>query len=430
MFLKHRLYQQVAIWAHWFSAPFRWSIGRLLRYPIVPYVFFPFIDYRINVNGGENDPERDRRFFTIEPGNFSEDTPLIQHMFVFMGNAQRIDDRLIADYKALSQKRGLRITLVENPGCLMDIHYPIPTCFSDIVDNAEAVVNEVKEKYSLKNNNILLYGHSLGGAVATLLATRLFLNKDDCPYLLADRTFSSLSKVVASVPLSFLRRFFQLLNGAIFGALGLIFPLISSWLFRISTKILDAIFESAVILGGLLLKPILWLCGWEAEVGLHYALLPEEKKHYLFVRAKKDDLRQNHLDDGVISLAASLDHSPFLKIPYLFDKYFLKMRVFLGIKNRSDYEDFKFHRKKQKISSKDIIYGEFPFASSEIFPAVIGSLFMGGVMHGGNFFSKECFSLGLFYNRFFDRDDNCSEPDSYKVLACAQDCTLFSKPKC
>nr|CCC93136.1 unnamed protein product [Trypanosoma congolense IL3000] len=68
---------------------------------------------------------------------------------------------------------------------------------NDLVDDAEAVVMEAMRRYALRPEKLLLWGHSIGGGVAALLAHR---RPEKAFPILLDRTFSRLSD--AAIPFS------------------------------------------------------------------------------------------------------------------------------------------------------------------------------------------------------------------------------------
>lgn len=72
-----------------------------------------------------------------------------------------------------------------------------PTGDQDLIDDGDAVVEYLK-KQNVAPENILLYGRSLGGAVATHVAEKRVSNNEKVS-LCTDRSFSSLYKVVASL---------------------------------------------------------------------------------------------------------------------------------------------------------------------------------------------------------------------------------------
>lgn len=115
--------------------------------------------------------------------------------------------------------------------------------------------------------NIILKGHSLGAAVASLVAQH-FHQQGQPIYLFNSRSFSSLTKVVVG--------HLQLSSGG-----------------------------RKILLAMPLIKFILSLSAWEINAGDAFKNIPEEYRDYIVVRAPKS-LRGKCIDDGVIPHYASI----------------------------------------------------------------------------------------------------------------------------
>ncbi|MBP9721577.1 MAG: alpha/beta fold hydrolase [Gammaproteobacteria bacterium] len=194
----------------------------------------------------------------------------------------------------------------------------IPRCQQDWIDDVKAVVDYYVQS-GINLNNILLHGHSMGGAIATLAAAQLYKQEliknkkskkskksKNCIRVLNDRSFSTLPRV--TVKLIFGGFGSGLFVGCVFAGLALLIlaPFIGVTAIAISYFIL---FYSLV--GGFVCPELMKkLCTGIANVILGvtfgcmnatqaYNSLPEEAKH--FFKVKDDKII------GASALAKSLD---------------------------------------------------------------------------------------------------------------------------
>ena len=70
-----------------------------------------------------------------------------------------------------------------------------PTCSDDIVQDGLVVLKWIQRERHVKHTDILIHGHSIGGAVGVLALSRL---EEHSP-IVADRTFSSLLDIVVTI---------------------------------------------------------------------------------------------------------------------------------------------------------------------------------------------------------------------------------------
>lgn len=305
--------------------------------------------------------------YTIEPKTVQNQKDAIQHMVIFMGNASIVTSHYILEIAKFAASNQIRITVIQNPGLLECDKGREPQIFSDLVDNGEKVVQAVKNQFGLDSKHILLYGHSLGGGVASQVATRFYRSEQDCPHLLVDRSFASISRVGAI-------RFVRLFLKPLF--YGLLLPILVNFpkhlLNQSGIHAFDASFSTghrfivglhnvltflATLILSAVLKTLLLLCGWECHTGLHYSLLPKSKKHYLFVREEGVDVggMNSIYEDYTIPLFASLDYSLFLKPAYWFQKMFYKLQVKMGYRTTEEYHTaIKGPRRSQKLRYEKI----------------------------------------------------------------------------
>ena len=173
---------------------------------------------------------------------------------------------------------------------------------NDWIDDTISVINYYRRQ-GVPSKNIVLSGHSLGGAVLTMAAAKLYEQEknSESVNVLNNRSFSSLSDVVVK---SFLSTF-----GSALILFGIFSPLL--WLATTITLL-----NSFAIVGGLLaastllyketpkilLKPIiegiLWLTFGTMNASKAYQKLPEGSKDYVYAK-----------DDQLILKASSLHQS-------------------------------------------------------------------------------------------------------------------------
>lgn len=241
--------------------------------------------------------------YTISPNtvNIDKESKKQKHIIIFLGNAQIVQRGLFAKWIQLAEDNQVRVTIVEHPGAIERDSKRKPVVFNDLINNGAEVFAAIQKQYKLEAADIGLYGQSLGGAIATQVATRFYKTKEDCPHLLVDRSFSSIASVIVGWILRNKPRSF--LDGVLFTLVQI--PL--------------AIIAYAIV------KPLLLLSGWEAHTGVYYANLPKARKHYLFIRTNKADRKDGDVrGDDIITRLASLDSSVFQVVPRLIQKYWTK----------------------------------------------------------------------------------------------------------
>ena len=125
----------------------------------------------------------------------------------------------------------------------------------------------------VKPENILLKGHSLGGAIATLTAANLHQEKHPIR-LFVDRSFSSLSNVMSDK--------FTTIRG-----------------------------------GKLLFKPVinylLSLAGWNIDSAAAWHTIPDEYKTYVTIQGRAGHQHEEKRYDGVITDSGSFHNDPKIK---------------------------------------------------------------------------------------------------------------------
>jgi hypothetical protein len=269
--------------------------------------------------------------YTLSPDNVSHDAQL-KHVMVFLGNAQLVDQAFLNAWAKYAIDNQVRVTVIEHPGAIQQDIKRKPRVFNDLINNGVEAFSAIKKQFNLKSDEIGLYGASLGGAIATQVASRCYKTKEDCPYLLVDRSFASITSVVIGWILPSKPRSF----------LGLaLFTLV---------QIPLAIVVYSVV------KPLLLLTGWEAHTGVYYANLPNSRKDYLFVRTHKNDRKNgDHRGDGIITRLASLDSSLFLIIPRTIRKYWTKW-----FSTKEHYTALKNERASHKIIITPAVSGRCP----------------------------------------------------------------------
>lgn len=273
-------------------------------------------------------PDYQGMTYTLTPENIlsAPADQKIQHVVVFAQRNQRINTDVLDLWAAAAYRDKVRITVIEHPGIIARDKKPAPKQFSDLVDNGEEVVRALQKKYNLDMNKIGLYGHSLGGAIAIETASRVY-EGGKCPHVLADRTFSSISRTVIGF----------ILSSKPEKMLG--------WMTFLLIKVPLAMLTYAVV------KPVLLLGGWESNAGLHYANLPADRKNHLFVSPSEKQKKQLKakkflkMRDETVSQFASLDSGILLKISYWSQKYYTKW-----FKSKEIYEMFQKNRKLHKLT--------------------------------------------------------------------------------
>lgn len=184
----------------------------------------------------------------------------------------------------------------------------------DLVNDGIAQVQHLLDK-GVKAKNITLNGHSLGGAVATLVAAH-FHAKEEKVYLFNDRSFSNLTNT----------------------AVGWVRTLGSSGHKETTLgKILGWFAEPIV-------KLALSVSKWEMEVAEAYVTIPKEYREHTLIRSSKED-RKNHpeiVDDSTIPHSASLHNAPQLKTERRQEKEKLKNYP-------EKLEAFKEHNRARKM---------------------------------------------------------------------------------
>lgn len=135
-------------------------------------------------------------------------------------------------------------------------------------DIIKALINK-----GVKPENIMLHGHSLGGAIATLTAANLHQD-NHLVRLFVDRSFSSLSNVMSD--------------------------------------------KFTTIWGGkLLFKPVinylLSLAGWNIDSAAAWHTIPEEYKAYVTIQGRAGHQREEKRYDGVITDSGALHNDPKIK---------------------------------------------------------------------------------------------------------------------
>jgi pimeloyl-ACP methyl ester carboxylesterase len=335
--------------AHITLYPIRATLGRLVRMVVAPYLVAdakllasakkayeectpttnnPIVllsndeKYKGKVSITTELNDYDGICYTLEPSsakNIHSTSDKLSHMVVFEGNGMLVDTNMLKEWAYFAEDNNIRITVVQHPGVLEKDKDKKPMQFDDLIDNGAQVFKAIQKQYGLQASDIGLYGHSMGGAIAVQVATRFNEPaKKQCPYVFVDRSFVS----VARVPVA--------------------------WILRDKPKTV----RDAVVFWGLkvplalvvfcIVKPLLLLTGWEAHTGLHYALLPKNRKHHVFVRQpKKED---QTLGDEVIPRLASLDSALSVKIPYWVQKYHTKW-----FETKEQYELFKQERARFKV---------------------------------------------------------------------------------
>ncbi len=143
-----------------------------------------------------------------------------------------------------------------------------PTNFQALVTDGIAQVTRLLEQ-GINPENITLDGHSLGGAVAIMVASH-FHKLDKKVYLFNDRSFSD----IASVAYAVLQHF----------------PLVSGIPAGLQIDDKNAI------------KELLMIEGWEADVAQAYLSIPVQYRRHMYVGSSET----NSCGDGVIARSASL----------------------------------------------------------------------------------------------------------------------------
>ncbi len=261
--------------------------------------------------------------YTLSPSTVAKKAQL-KHVMVFLGNAQLVIPDLLAKWADYAHTNQVRVTVVEHPGAMRSDIKRTPRVFNDLINNGAEVFSAIQKKYGLQSSEIGLYGMSLGGAIATQVASRFYKTKENCPHLLVDRSFSSITSVIV----------------------GWILPNKPRTLAQLALFALVQI--PLAMIAYAIVKPLLLLTGWEAHTGVYYAHLPKARKHYLFVRTNKADRKAgDHRGDGIITRLASLDSSVFQVVPRLMRKYWTK---WFGTKK--EYAILKSERASHKIIMK------------------------------------------------------------------------------
>lgn len=180
--------------------------------------------------------------------------------------------------------------------------------FASLVEDGYSQVALLLAK-GVRPENICLLGHSLGGAVATKLASKL--HKQNHPvYLFNDRSFSSLTNVIVGWircwGLMVTPEFKQTFIGTVLR------PFL--WFFGKQSYTEESLFGK--MLGHILkppIKSILVVTGWEVNAAKAYQKIDEKHKSYVTVRTRKHTKQENEdcdnsniKDDVVITDYASL----------------------------------------------------------------------------------------------------------------------------
>jgi pimeloyl-ACP methyl ester carboxylesterase len=162
------------------------------------------------------------------------------------------------------------------------------------------------------SSNLILKGHSLGGAIATLTAEKCH-EANILAYLWNGRSFLSVVDVVAGHIRTLHKSGHYENNATIF-------------LSKASRPFIST---------------LLYVSGWNIDVEQAYKAIPESYKNYYLVRSNKNQ-RLSKKDDLVIPYCASLEASPDIKL-------LVKQLINVGDKDNS--EDIAFYRARRKCFS-------------------------------------------------------------------------------
>jgi len=102
---------------------------------------------------------------------------------------------------ALPRHYGLVAALLDNDCRVVFYNPPQAACLNDLVQPMKDVVKLLKCKFTLDSKCITLYGHSMGGVIATKAASLLYLAEgNDCSLkLVVDRTPASIAKTMPEI---------------------------------------------------------------------------------------------------------------------------------------------------------------------------------------------------------------------------------------
>lgn len=181
-----------------------------------------------------------------------------------------------------------------------------PQCEADWVNDALAVIMHFKKK-GFKNENILLEGHSLGGAILTLAGARLFQmekakaraqkkdpNQIKSVKLINNRSFSSLTPVVISI---LTEKGIPIACALMYGLSIALFTGVAWWSLKVGSLVAAVLCPLLWLVGTLcptlpkrLLSPLvgglLWLGFGTMNASKAYRQFPENSREYL---TAKDD---------------------------------------------------------------------------------------------------------------------------------------------
>lgn len=166
----------------------------------------------------------------------------------------------------------------------------------DLVIDGIAQVQRLLDK-GVSAENITLSGHSLGGAIATLVANH-FHRQNKKLYVFNDRSFSSITDVLVG------------------------------WIRARCPNGYDETFGRKLL--GWVLKPLIKfgvsLSGWEINASDAFREIPDKYKNYAVVRTPKANRTMRTIDDFVITHYASL-HEALPKVPKNSKSNFCKFSV-------------------------------------------------------------------------------------------------------
>lgn len=225
------------------------------------------IDFKLQTRRGDQ-----LEAVQFNPNNFAQKNPADQKYIICINGR----DSLFADDDKLSQ---MQEDCKATDAAVMSFNMPgmgnskgNALYAADLVMVTTDIVKNIINK-GVRPENIILKGHSLGGAIATLTAANLHKEKHPIR-LFVDRSFSSLSNVMSH--------------------------------------------KFTTIWGGkLLFKPVinfvLSLAGWNIDSAAAWHTIPDEYKTYVTIQGRAEHQREEKRFDGVITNSGALHNDPNIK---------------------------------------------------------------------------------------------------------------------
>jgi hypothetical protein len=116
----------------------------------------------------------------------------------FLGNGEAYEF-LLPEFQKMAQRGGVSVVAYNSRGVSRSVGHP--HCSADLVEDARLIYQHLIESMGAQPRHILFYGHSIGGAIATILRAEF---SPEGP-IISERSFSTLAAAAQSVSSSLIR---------------------------------------------------------------------------------------------------------------------------------------------------------------------------------------------------------------------------------